>query len=135
MQCDEKKQICLNYVTNVPEWQTALTLENLAAFGAAVRALGNLEKSIAGDLAWEKMNPDDPYLGTEPIDRVHACNEAAYAMGEALFALEMILAQSSQFGSAKNLASAAESAYSTKHAILEDRCRRHGCQEVAYHHG
>lgn len=135
MQCDEKKQICLNYASNVPEWQLDITLKSLADIGAAVCALGKVQKAVAGDLAWTKQHPNGKYMGTIPVDRVRACNDAAKSLGEAMYALETILVQSDQFGFAKSLTYAAEAAYDTSHVGLEDRCRKHGCPEVAYQHG
>lgn len=135
MQCDEKKQICLNYASNVPEWQLDITLKSLADLGAAVCAIGKVQTAVAGDLAWMKQHPDSEYLGTIPVGRVRACQEAAAFFGSAMYALENILAQSSQFGFAKDLAYMAEASYNTAHVALEDRCRKHGCPEVAYRHG
>lgn len=86
-------------------------------------------------MAWKKLHPDSEYLGTLPINRVKACKEAASALGKALWALEVLLAQSEQFGFAFGLALGTESAYGTQHDVLEDICRRHGCAEVAYNHG
>ena len=135
MQCDEKKQICLNYASNVPEWQLDITLKSLADLGAAVGAIGKVQKAVAGDLAWLRQHPDSEYLGTIPIDRVRACQDAAETLGSAMYALENILNQSCQFGFAKDLAYMAEASYNTSHVALEDRCRKHGCPEVAYQHG
>lgn len=135
MQCDEKKQICLNYASNVPEWQLGLTLGGLADIGEAVSTLGKVQKAVAGDLAWTKNNPDSTYMGTYPIDRQLACKNAAEALGKAMYALEVILTQSSQFSTAKDLAYEAEAAYNVQHIALQSRCRVHGCQEVAYKHG
>lgn len=105
MQCDEKKQICLNYAANVPEWQLDMALQAVADIGAACSDLGKVQKAVAG------------------------------ALGAALYALEVILAQSDQFGFAKGLAFTAEAAYNTSHAALKDRCRMHGWSEVTHHHG
>lgn len=135
MQCDERKQICLNYAANVPEWQMGLTLEALAALGEVSSTCGKVQKAVAGDMAWTKLHPDSEYLGTLPINRVNACKEAASALGKALWALEVLLAQSEQFGFAFGLALDTESAYGTQHDVLEDICRTHGCAEVAYNHG
>lgn len=131
MQCDEKKQVCLNYASNVPEWQLGLTLGALADIGEAVSTLGKVQKAVAGDLAWSKNNPDSTY----PIDRQLACKNAAEALGKAMYALEVILAQSSPFTTAKDLAYEAEAAYTVQHTALQSRCRVHGCPEVAYKHG
>lgn len=94
MHCDEKKQICLNYASNVPEWQLGLTLGALADIGEAVSTLG-----------------------------------------KAMYALEVVLTQSSLFPTAKDLAIAADAAYNVQHLSLQNRCRVHGCPEVAYKHG
>jgi hypothetical protein len=135
MQCSEKGKICLNYAFNVPEWQLDMTLDALAALGAAVSACGKVQKAVAGDLAWIKRHPNSMYMGTEPIDRARACNEAATALGRAVYALEVILCQSSQFGFAHDLARAAQTGYNVEHVALETRCREHGCEDVAYKHG
>lgn len=135
MQCDEKKQTCLNYASNVPEWTLDMALQAVADIGSTISALGKVQKAVAGDMAWLRAHPGEDYLGTIPIDRVKACNDAAGALGSALYALEVILAQSAQFGFAKGLAFTAEAAYNTSHAALKDRCRKHGCPEVAYQHG
>ncbi len=135
MQCDEKKQTCLNYASNVPEWTLDMALQAVADIGSTISALGKVQKAVAGDMAWLRAHPGEDYLGTIPIDRVKACNDAAGALGSALYALEVILAQSDQFGFAKGLAFTAEAAYNTSHAALKDRCRKHGCPEVAYQHG
>lgn len=135
MQCDDKKQICLNYATNVPEWQLGLSLEAFAALGEVSSACGKVQKAIAGDMAWLKLHPACDYVGTIPINRSQACQDAASALGRALYALEILLAQSNQFGFAYGLARDAEATYTTSHSDLEDMCRRHGCEEVAYKHG
>lgn len=135
MQCDEKKQICLNYATNVPEWQLDMALQAVADIGAACSDLGKVQKAVAGDMAWMRAHPGEDYLGTIPIDRVKACTDAAGALGAALYALEVILAQSDQFGFAKGMAFTAEAAYSAAHAALKNRCRMHGWSEVTHHHG
>lgn len=111
MHCDEKKQICLNYASNVPEWQLGLTLGALADIGEAVSTLGKVQKAVAGDLAWTKNNPDCVYMGTIPTDRALACKNAADALGKAMYALEVVLTQSSLFPTAKDLAIAADAAY------------------------
>ena len=38
MQCDEKKQICLNYATNVPEWQMDMALQAVADIAGSCHA-------------------------------------------------------------------------------------------------
>nr|DAI04569.1 MAG TPA: hypothetical protein [Caudoviricetes sp.] len=135
MHCDERKQICLNYAGNVPEWQLGLTLDALANIADAVSTLGKVQKAVAGDLAWIKNNPDSIYMGTIPIDRERACKAASDALGKAMYALEIVSMQSYPFSGTKDLATNAEVTYNTQHAALEDRCRRHGCPEVAYRHG
>lgn len=135
MQCDEKKEICLNYAAGVPEWQLDMTLNALAALGKVAMACGKVIKAVAGDLAWTKRHPYASYTGTIPIDRTQACEDAAEAIGAAVFALEIVLSQSNQFGFARKLSKAVEAGYTTEHAALEDRCREHGCPEVAYIHG
>ena len=132
---DEKKQICLNYATNVPEWQLALTLDALARLGDASRYCGAVQKAVAGDLAWMKLHPDSEYIGTLPIDRVKSCQEAARALGGALYALEIVLAQADSFSFAKDLAGGADATYNGAHVDLEDMCRKHGCSEVVYKNG
>lgn len=130
----EKRKICLNYASNVPEWQLDMTLDALAALGAAVNACGRVQKAVAGDMAWIKRHPNSTYMGTEPIDRAQACNDAAHALGRAVYALEVILVQSSLFSYANDLAHSAETSYNVAHNELEGRCREHGCPEVAYRH-
>ena len=51
-----------------------------------------------------------------------------------MYALEVILTQSSLFPTAKDLAIAADAAYNVQHLSLQSRCRVHGCPEVAYKH-
>lgn len=131
----KKKQICLNYASNVPEWQLGLTLGALADIGEAVSTLGKVQKAVAGDLAWTKNNPDCVYMGTLPTDRALACKNAAEALGKAMYALEVILTQSSLFSTAKDLAIVADATYNVQHMVLQSRCRVHGCPEVAYKHG
>lgn len=135
MQCDEKGEICLNYMTSVPEWQTPLMLDAVAKLGAAMSACGTVQKAIVGDMAWSKMHPDSTYMGTIPIDRIKACEEAARTLGSAVYALEILLAQSDLFGYAKQLAHSADTAYNIEHAELEALCRKRGCREVGYSHG
>lgn len=132
---EEKKQICLNYAANVPEWQLALTLDALARLGDVSRYCGTVQKAVAGDLAWMKLHPDSEYIGTLPIDRVKACQEAARALGGALYALEIVLAQADSFSFAKDLAGGADATYNGAHVTLEEMCRKHGCSEAAYKHG
>lgn len=117
MHCDEKKQICLNYASNVPEWQLGLTLGALADIGEAVSTLGKVQKAVAGDLAWTKNNPDCVYMGTIPTDRALACKNAADALGKAMYALEVVLTQSSLFPTAKDLAIAADAAYNVQQTL------------------
>ena len=58
MQCDEKKQICLNYAANVPEWQLDMALQAVADIGAACGALGKVQKAVAGYMAWLRALPE-----------------------------------------------------------------------------
>lgn len=135
MQCDEKKEICLNYAANVPEWKLALILDALAKLGDASRCCGTVQKAVAGEQSYMRLHPDREYTGADQADYVHICQEAARALGRAVYAVEIVLSQSECFGLTKDLAYSAEAAYSSAYAELESMCRKHGCREVEYKHG
>ena len=81
------------------------------------------------------LHPDSEYAGEDQADYVHICQEAARALGRAVYAVEIVLSQSDCFGLAKDLAYMAETAYNSSYAELESMCRKHGCKEVEYKHG
>ena len=66
---------------------------------------------------------------------MHICQEAARALGRAVYAVEIVLSQSDCFRLAKDLAYMAETAYNSSYAELESMCRKRGCKEVEYKHG
>lgn len=82
-----------------------------------------------------RLHPDREYMGEDQADYVHICQEAAGALGRAVYAVEIVLSQSECFGLTKDLAYSAETAYSSAYAELESMCRMHGCREVEYKHG
>lgn len=135
MQCDEKKEICLNYAANIPEWKLALILDALAKLGDASRCCGTVQKAVAGGQSYMRLHPDREYTGEDQADYVHICQEAARALGRAVYAVEIVLSQSDCFCPAKDLAYGAETAYNSSYAELESMCRKHGCKEVEYKHG
>lgn len=63
MQCDEKKEICLNYAANVPEWKLSLILDALAKLGDASRCCGTVQKAVAGGQSYMRLHPDSEYAG------------------------------------------------------------------------
>ena len=79
MQCDEKKEICLNYAANVPEWKLSLILDALAKLGDASRCCGTVQKAVAGGQSYMRLHPDSEYAGEDQADYVHICQEAARA--------------------------------------------------------
>ena len=97
--------------------------------------MAKCRKQLPVALRGQKNNPDCVYTGTIPTDRALACKNAAEALGKAMYALEVILTQSSLFPTAKDLSIAADAAYNVQHLTLQSRCRVHGCPEVAYKHG
>lgn len=135
MQCDEKKEICLNYAANVPEWKLALILDALAKLGDASRCCGTVQKAVAGGQSYMRLHPDSEYAGEDQADYVHICQEAPRALGRAVYAVEIVLSQSDCFRLAKDLAYMAETAYNSSYAELESMCRKRGCKEVEYKHG
>lgn len=135
MQCDEKKEICLNYAANIPEWKLALILDALAKLGDASRCCGTVQKAVAGGQSYMRLHPDSEYAGEDQACYVHICQEAARALGRAVYAVEIVLSQSDCFWLAKDLAYMAETAYNSSYAELESMCREHGCKEVEYKHG
>lgn len=82
-----------------------------------------------------RLHPDSEYAGEDQADYVHICQEAARALGRAVYAVEIVLSQSDCFGLAKDLAYMGETAYNSSYAELESMCRKHGCKEVEYKHG
>lgn len=82
MQCDEKKEICLNYAANVPEWKLALILDALAKLGDASRCCGTVQKAVAGGQSYMRLHPDSEYAGEDQADYVHICQEAARALAQ-----------------------------------------------------
>lgn len=104
MQCDEKKEICLNYAANIPEWKLALILDALAKLGDASRCCGTVQKAVAGGQSYMRLHPDREYTGEDQADYVHICQEAARALGRAVYAVEIVLSQSECFGLTKDLA-------------------------------
>lgn len=135
MQLKEKDEICLNYASNVPEWTLGIQQEAVSKLSRASQKLSNVAYLVTANIAYDQRHPDGFYYGSPSAGFTASCREAAQAVGEAVCALEELLSQADQFGSAKNIAAFADIAYNTSHVALEDRCRRHGCPEVAYQHG
>lgn len=133
MVCDEKKQACLNYAANVPEWVLTDQLKAIQALSGCACQLTDIVQALTGGLVYDRY--EHPYAGdNDRPDYSQKLGAAGYLIGDAVCALEVLAAQS-PFSYAKTLVENAEAAYSTQHALLEERCRKHGMEEVAYHHG
>lgn len=65
MQCDEKKQVCLNYASNVPEWQLGLTLGAIADIGEAdkpaARGFDQQTQNYTNEAKAEQSAPQPSY--------------------------------------------------------------------------
>lgn len=135
MQCDEKRQICLNYAANVPEWSLALQLNAIKKLNRTAQMCNQLSAIIAGGLSYDRTHPGSYDRSEAPAGFSIICSDTAKALGEGVCAVEDISAQADLFGFTKQLAASAEIAYQTGQLELEDLCRKHGCTEVAYKHG
>lgn len=135
MQCDEKRQICLNYASNVPEWTLALQLDAVSKLQKLQRCSAELSEKFTACLSYDKLHPNDIDYGEPPQYVTDSCYRLVDSMGDALAAAEMLLTLAEQFPFAAHLADRMETAYSVAQIDLESTCRRHGCPEVAYKHG
>lgn len=133
MTCDEKKQLCLNYAANVPEWILIDQLSAIQALTACASTLTDIVQALTDGMIYDRCY--HPYAGdNDRPDFSKEIEDAGYTVGRAVFALETLSAES-PFSFVQNPTSKAEASYITQHSQLEDRCRRHGMMEVAYQHG
>lgn len=133
MVLDETKQCCLNYAATVPEWTLTEQLKAAQALSACASKFADIVQALTAGMIYDRY--EHPYAGdNDRPDYSRQLNDAGYLVGKAAYALE-VLASENPFSYVRSPSMNAEASYSTEHALLEQRCREHGMEEVAYHHG
>lgn len=147
MQNDETREICLNYAASVPEWNLALKHEAASELARCAAELMKVSQMMLASDAADRLHPDRFDYGLAPRGYASAISDAKYSLGDAAFALEIVIALARagdvfphigfprEGSGLRNVLAGVTAAYGTKSAWLEDLCRRHGCEEVAYRHG
>lgn len=133
MVCDEKKQACLNYAANVPEWVLTDQLKAIQALSGCACQLTDIVQALTDGLVYDRY--EHPYAGNnDRPDFSRELRDAGYLVGKAVFALEVLGAQN-PFSNMMTPALNAESSYKAEHGLLAERCREHGMEEVKSYHG
>lgn len=133
MVCDEKKQACLNYAANVPEWVLTDQLKAIQALSGCACQLTDIVQALTAGMIYDRY--EHPYDREEDRpDYSRQLREAGYFIGKSVYALE-VLASENPFSYVRDPSMNAEASYRTEHALLEERCQKHGMEEAAYHHG
>jgi len=123
----ENQKALLEYVKNVPEWQSALIYEQLASLNRAASALTNTSSYLEHGFANSKLRPDQYYrwdAATRRDWRTGPISSAASALGSALAALELLAALADAYQ--QDFQHAAEYAHNMHYNELEKLCIRHG---------
>lgn len=132
MVLDETKQRCLNYAANVPEWTLTEQLKAAQVLAQASSKFSDIAQALTGGMIYDRY--EHPYAGdNDRPDYSRQLRDAGYLVGKVTYALE-VLASGNPFSYVRDPSMNAEASYSTEHALLEQRCREHGMEEVAYHH-
>lgn len=130
---DEAKQRCLNYAATVPEWTLTEQLKAVRELSACASKLTDIVQALTAGMIYDRYEHPYGREGDRP-DYSRQLREAGYFIGKSVYALE-VLASESPFSYARDPSMNAESSYSTEHALLKERCRKHGMEEVASYHG
>lgn len=129
MNTDDRKEL-LEYIKNVPEWQSALIYEQLATLNKTAATLDKTAARVAQGFADSKLRPNK-YSLTNKITRrdwyVSAFSQAASSLGTALAAIDMLSVLSDTFH--QDFQHNAEYAYHRSYDFLEELCSRHGYQK------
>lgn len=133
MVLDETKQRCLNYAATVPEWTLTEQLKAVRALSACASKLTDIVQALTAGMIYDRY--EHPYDREEDRpDYSRQLREAGYFIGKSVYALE-VLASENPFSYVRDPSMNAEASYRTEHALLEERCQKHGMEEVADHHG
>lgn len=123
----EKRKDLLVCIRGIPEWQTALCFEQMAALSQTGAALMNTASNFGQGLADGKLRPDK-YNWTDPSTRrdwnTGKVQNAASALGEGLAALEILSMLSDCLP--QDLAHSMRFAYDIRYNQLEALCIKHG---------
>ena len=119
----ETQKSLLGYVRSVPEWQSAMIYEQLAALNTSASKLAAATAYLEQGFADGKLRPGRYY--------VQDCSfRTASALGQALAALEVLAVLSDTFQ--QDLQHSAQFAHGLYYNELEKLCTKHGyTQEVA----
>ena len=123
----ENQKALLEYVKNVPEWQSALIYEQLASLNRAASALADASSYLEHGFANSKLRPDQYYrwdAATRRDWRTRPISNAASAIGDALAALELLAALADAYQ--QDFQHATEYAHSMHYNELEKLCVKHG---------
>ena len=119
--------LLLEHIKNVPEWQSALIYEQLAALNKAAADISTGTSTLEQGFADGKLRPDRYYCSDRVFRR--DCNTGvldsiASALGRALAALEVLSALSDAFQ--REYLSSVEISQGIYYNELEKLCLRHG---------
>ena len=117
----------LEHIKNVPEWQSALIYEQLAALNKAAADISTGTSTLEQGFADGKLRPDRYYCSDRVFRR--DCNTGvldsiASALGRALAALEVLSALSDAFQ--REYLSSVEISQGIYYNELEKLCLKHG---------
>lgn len=134
MTCDEKKQAVLNYAAAVPEWTLTEQLKAIQALSACASKLTDIVQALTDGMVYDRY--EHPYAGDNdrPDYSRELDKDTGYLIGRAVYALE-VLASENPFSNVRSPSMSAEASYTVAHSFLEERCRKHGMEEVQYSHG
>lgn len=123
----KNKNALLEHIKDVPEWQSALIYEQLAALNKAAADISTGTSTLEQGFADGKLRPDRYYCSDRVFRR--DCNTGildsiASALGRALAALEVLSALSDAFQ--REYLSSVEISQGIYYNELEKLCLRHG---------
>ena len=123
----ENQKALLEYIKNVPEWQSALIYEQLAFVNKAAASLASAAARLEQGFADSRLRPDK-YHWTDRATRrdwnTGTISDAAFAMGSALAALELLAALADAYQ--QDFQHDVEFAHDLHYNELEKLCVRHG---------
>lgn len=124
---NENREALISYAANVPEWQTALICQQLAALNKAAAVLTKTSAHTEYGFAESKLRPDR-YGSVDALTRkdrnTDVLSQAASALGNAQAALEILSALSNTFQ--RDFSSSVAFARECSYRQLEELCTRHG---------
>ena len=129
----ETQKSLLGYVRNVPEWQSAMIYEQLAALNTSASKLAAATAYLEQGFADGKLRPGRYYVqdcSFRKDQNTDLLQNTASALGQALAALEVLAVLSDTFQ--QDLQHSAQFAHGLYYNELEKLCTKHGyTQKVA----